>query len=144
MDLQEILEFLPHRIPFLMVDRVISCEPYKGIVAVKNVTINEPYFAGHFPHHPVMPGVLIIEALAQTAAILSFKTMDKRPGDASVSYFVGINRARFKRPVFPGDQLMLHVRLLRHARGLWKFQAEARVSDLLAAEAELLCTEKLL
>jgi 3-hydroxyacyl-[acyl-carrier-protein] dehydratase len=144
MDLKEILQYLPHRYPFLMVDRVLDFEPMKSIVALKNVSVNEPYFVGHFPSHPVMPGVLVIEALAQAAAILSFRTMNKKPADKSVVYFVGIDHARFKRPVFAGDQLMLHVELLRRARGLWKFGAQARVDDTLVAEAELLCTEKLL
>ena len=144
MDLKEILQYLPHRYPFLMIDRVLEFEPMKSIVALKNVSVNEPYFVGHFPSHPVMPGVLVIEALAQAAAILSFKTMNKKPEDKSVVYFVGIDNARFKKPVFAGDQLMLHVQLLRRAWGLWKFGAQARVDDSLVAQAELLCTEKLL
>ena len=126
MDIGAILEHLPHRYPLLLVDRVIECEPGKNIVALKNVTINEPFFLGHFPHHPVMPGVLIIEALAQAAAILSFQTMGTKPDDKSVYYFVGIDEARFKRPVIPGDQLKLHVSIERNVRGIWKFTAEAR------------------
>jgi 3-hydroxyacyl-[acyl-carrier-protein] dehydratase len=144
MDSAEILNYLPHRYPFLLVDRVISWEPEKSIVALKNVSNNEPFFAGHFPHHPVMPAVLVIEAMAQAAAILSYKTMGKTPGDTSVVYFVGIESARFKRPVVPGDQLMLHVELVRRTHGMWKFAAHARVNDNKVAEAELLCTEKLL
>jgi 3-hydroxyacyl-[acyl-carrier-protein] dehydratase len=124
----------------LLVDRVLECEPGKRILAIKNVSINEPFFAGHFPHHPVMPGVLIIEALAQAAAILSFKTLGTRPDDKSVYYFVGIDEARFKRPVSPGDQLLLDVKLDRLLRGLWKFSAQARVGETLAAEAKLMCT----
>ena len=143
-DVKRIMKGLPHRYPFLMIDRVLEFEPMKSIVALKNVSVNEPYFVGHFPSHPVMPGVLVIEALAQAAAILSFKTMNKKPEDKSVVYFVGIDNARFKKPVFAGDQLMLHVQLLRRARGLWKFGAQARVDDSLVAQAELLCTEKLL
>lgn len=140
MDIHEILRNLPHRYPMLLVDRVLECEPGKRILAIKNVTINEPFFDGHFPHHPVMPGVLIIEALAQTAAILSFQTLGTRPDEKSVYYFVGIDEARFKRPVIPGDQLMLEVTVERLVRGIWKFQAHARIGDALAAQARLMCT----
>ncbi len=140
MDIHQILQFLPHRYPFLLVDRVLSYEPGKKIVALKNVTINEHFFAGHFPHHPVMPGVLIIEALAQAAAILTFKTHDRKADDNSVYYFVGIDKARFKRPVTPGDALELHVEIKRFARGIWWFSAQAMVGDQLATEAELMCT----
>jgi 3-hydroxyacyl-[acyl-carrier-protein] dehydratase len=142
MDINEILKHLPHRYPFLLIDRVVSLEPDKSIVALKNVTINEPFFVGHFPYHPVMPGVLVIEAMAQAAAILTFRSNNHLPDDKSIYYFVGIDNARFKRPVIPGDQLMLHVSITRarEARGLWKFKAEARVESNLAAEAELLCT----
>jgi 3-hydroxyacyl-[acyl-carrier-protein] dehydratase len=140
MDIHQVLELLPHRYPFLLVDRVLSCEPGKKLVAIKNVTINEPFFGGHFPHHPVMPGVLIVEALAQAAAILSFKTMNGRGDDQSVYYFVGIDKARFKKPVTAGDTLMLEVTLQRYVRGIWKFWTEARVEDKVVAEAELMCT----
>ena len=140
MDIHEVLKSLPHRYPFLLIDRVLSCEPGKHITALKNVTINEPFFSGHFPHHPVMPGVLIIEALAQAAAILSFRTMSHTVDDKSVYYFVGIDRARFKRPVGPGDALTLAVELKRHARGMWIFSGVARVGDAVATEAELMCT----
>jgi 3-hydroxyacyl-[acyl-carrier-protein] dehydratase len=141
MDIRAILEHLPHRYPMLLVDRVIDVEPSSHIHAVKNVSINEPFFTGHFPHHPVMPGVLILEALAQAAAILSFKTLGNRPDDKSVYYFVGIDDARFKRPVSPGDQLHLHVSIDGPVRrGLWKFKAEARVDGQLATEAGLMCT----
>lgn len=140
MDIHEILTYLPHRYPFLLVDRVESCEPGKSIVALKNVSINEPFFVGHFPHFPVMPGVLIIEALAQAAAVLSFKTMNTRPDDKSVYYFAGIDSARFKKPVFAGDQLALHVEIVRTMKGVWKYAAEAKVGGALVAEAELLCT----
>src|SRR3990167_3388930 len=118
LDIHEILQNLPHRYPMLLVDRVLECEPGKRILAIKNVTINEPFFAGHFPHHPVMPGVLVVEAMAQAAAILSFRTLGTRPDEKSVYYFVGIDEARFKRPVSPGDQLVLEVALERNVRAL--------------------------
>jgi 3-hydroxyacyl-[acyl-carrier-protein] dehydratase len=140
MDISAILEHLPHRYPILLIDRVLECEPGKRIVALKNVTINEPFFLGHFPHYPVMPGVLIVEAMAQAAAILSFRTMNTKTDDKSVYYFVGIDGARFKRPVVPGDQLMLHVRIERTVRGIWKFSGEAKVDDVAVAEAQLMCT----
>jgi 3-hydroxyacyl-[acyl-carrier-protein] dehydratase len=144
LNIDEILQHLPHRFPMLLVDRVLECEPGKRILALKNVTINEPFFAGHFPHHPVMPGVLIIEALAQAAAILSFRTLGSKPDENSVYYFVGIDGARFKRPVVPGDQLLLDVTLERVLRGLWKFSARARVGEKLAAEARIMCTVRVL
>jgi 3-hydroxyacyl-[acyl-carrier-protein] dehydratase len=140
MDIHQILEHLPHRYPFLLVDRVLEVVPGERIKALKNVTINEPFFPGHYPHHPVMPGVLIIEALAQTAAILSFRTMGDRPNDKSVYYFVGIDNARFKRPVGPGDQLVLEVTISLQKRGIWKYTAKATVDGQLAAEADLMCT----
>ena len=138
--IDEILKYLPHRYPFLLIDRVASIEEGKRIVALKNVSINEPFFVGHFPYHPVMPGVLVVEAMAQAAAILSFRTMNALPDEKSVYYFAGIDNARFKRPVVPGDQLELHVSIARAARALWKFKGEARVGSSLAAEADLLCT----
>ncbi len=144
MNIEEVLQYLPHRYPFLLVDRVLECEPMKRLVAIKNVTMNEEYFVGHFPNHPVMPGVLVIEALAQSAAILAFKSLDRKPDDKSVVYFVGIDRARFKRPVFPGDQLMLCSELILVKRGIWKFKCEAKVNDLIVTAAELMCTEKML
>jgi len=139
MDIHEILRHLPHRYPIILVDRVLDIEPGKRIVALKNVSINEPVFMGHFPHYPVMPGVLIVEALAQAAAILSFVTFDKRADSNSVYYFAGIDNARFKRPVGPGDQLRLEVELVREMRGIGKFGARALVDGQLTAEAELLC-----
>ncbi len=142
MDIEQILRCLPHRYPLLLVDRVLSCEPGKTIRALKNVSVNEPFFNGHFPHYKVMPGVLIVEALAQAAAILSYKTLDQRPDENSVYYFVGIDGARFKKPVVPGDQLILEVTLTRQIRGIWKFSARAEVDGAVAAEAELLCTLK--
>jgi len=144
MDIHEILNYLPHRYPFLLVDRVISLEEGKEITAVKNVTINEPFFPGHFSYFPVMPGVLVVEALAQAAAILSFKTMNSKPSDDSVYYFAGIDNVRFKRPVSPGDQLILKVKIDRIMRGIWKYNAQALVDDTVAAEADLLCTLKMI
>jgi len=140
MEIHQILQYLPHRYPFLLVDRVLSCEPGKEITALKNVTVNEPFFVGHFPHYKVMPGVLIVEAMAQAAAILSFKTVGTKADANSVYYFVGIDNARFKKPVTPGDQLVMTVRLERQVRGIWKYNAEARVADVLVAEASLMCT----
>ena len=138
--INEIKEYLPHRYPLLLVDRVLDYELGKTITAIKNVTVNEEFFNGHFPHKPVMPGVLMIEALAQTAAILSFKTMDVKPDENSVVYFVGIDNARFKRPVEPGDQLRMDVEILRVSRGIWQYHAEASVDGQLAVEGDLMCT----
>jgi len=140
MDIHEILEHLPHRYPFLLIDRVLSVDPGKEIVALKNVSINEPFFPGHYPHHPVMPGVLVIEAMAQAAAILTFKSMDSNPNKNMLYYFVGIDGARFKRPVVPGDQLILKVTSTRSLRSLWKFSAVAEVDGQVAALAEIMCT----
>lgn len=140
MDIHEVLEHLPHRYPFLLIDRVLEVVPNERIVALKNVTINEPFFPGHYPHHPVMPGVLVIEAMAQAAALLSFKSMGTKPDTNSVYYFVGIDNARFKRPVSPGDQLIFKVAIIQNRRGLWKFKAVAEVDGQVAAEAELICT----
>lgn len=140
MDIQEIMQYLPHRFPFLMVDRIELIEPGVRIVALKNVTINEPFFPGHFPTRPVMPGVLILEAMAQTAAILSFKSADTKPKANSVYYFVGIDGARFKKPVVPGDQLRLEVHFQRSIKSIWKYTAKATVGDDVVAVAELMCT----
>lgn len=140
MDIHEILEYLPHRYPILLVDRVLEVVPGERITALKNVSMNEPFFPGHYPHHPVMPGVLIVEAMAQTAAILSFKTMGDKPDDKSVYYFVGIDGARFKRPVGPGDQLIMEVAITLNKRGMWKFSGKAKVDGQVACEAELICT----
>ncbi|ABE49787.1 MULTISPECIES: 3-hydroxyacyl-ACP dehydratase FabZ [Methylobacillus] len=142
MDIHEILNYLPHRYPFVLVDRVLSLELNKEIVAVKNVTINEPFFPGHFPYHPVMPGVLIVEALAQAAAILSFKTMGTKPNDKSVYYFAGMDNVRFKKPVSPGDQLILKVSIDRILRGIWRYKGEALVDGAVVAEAEMMCILK--
>jgi 3-hydroxyacyl-[acyl-carrier-protein] dehydratase len=140
MDIHQILKQLPHRYPFLLVDRVLSIDKGKSIRTLKNVTINEPFFVGHFPHRPVMPGVLMLEALAQSAALLSFATMDVTPDEKTVYYFAGIDGARFKRPVEPGDQLVMDVSLGRMKAGIFKFNAQARVGEELACEAELMCT----
>ncbi len=142
MDIHQILDHLPHRYPFVLVDRVLSLEVGKEIVAVKNVSINEPFFPGHFPYHPVMPGVLIVEAMAQAAAILSFKTMGVKPTDDAVYYFAGIDNARFKKPVSPGDQIILKVRIDRILRGIWKYKGVALVDDAIVAEAEMMCILK--
>ncbi|MHB1173967.1 MAG: 3-hydroxyacyl-ACP dehydratase FabZ [Sulfuriferula sp.] len=140
MDVNEIMAYLPHRFPFLLVDRVISLEPGKSIVALKNVSMNEPFFPGHFPKHPVMPGVLILEALAQAAALLSFKTVADAPSEDSVVYFAGIDAARFKKPVVPGDQLILHAAILRNLKGIWKYATYAEVDGQRVAEAEMMAT----
>ena len=142
MEIREILSYLPHRFPFILLDRVLSCEPGKKIVGLKNVTINEPFFQGHFPENPIMPGVMILEALAQAAAILSFKTLHYESTQNLLYYFVGLDNARFKKPVTPGDQLMLEVDMLRIVRGIGKFSARARVDDAVVTEAELMCTIK--
>jgi 3-hydroxyacyl-[acyl-carrier-protein] dehydratase len=142
LDIHEILNHLPHRYPFLLVDRVVSLTPGQSIHAYKNVSINEPFFVGHFPHHPVMPGVLIMEALAQAAGILSFKTMGEMPSEDSVFYFVGIDNCRFKKPVLPGDQLNLHITIERNMRGIWKYKAEAKVDGAIVAEANLMCAKR--
>ena len=140
MDIHQILKLLPHRYPILLVDRVLEIETGKSIKALKNVTINEPFFMGHFPKHPVMPGVLMIEAMAQAAALLSFSTLGVTPDDKTVYYFAGIDGARFKRPVGPGDQLIMDVELLRMKAGIFKFKGVCRVGGNLACEAELMCT----
>ncbi|MGA0954060.1 MAG: 3-hydroxyacyl-ACP dehydratase FabZ, partial [Burkholderiaceae bacterium] len=132
LSVQDIIKTLPHRYPFLLVDRVEELVPGERIHAYKNVTINEEFFTGHFPHYPVMPGVLIIEALAQAAGVLSFKTMEQAPSEDTVIFFVGIDDARFKRPVVPGDRLDLHVTIERCVRGVWKYKAKALVGEQVA------------
>jgi len=139
MTIEEIREYLPHRFPFLLIDRVLSFEKDRRIVALKNVTANEPFFPGHFPHYAVMPGVLIVEAMAQAAAVLSLKSIGHKNDGKWVYYFVGIDGARFKKPVTPGDQLILEVDAGRNARGMAKFTAVAKVAGVVVAEAELLC-----
>ena len=140
LDIHQILKRLPHRYPFLLVDRVLEIEHDKRIRALKNVTINEPFFVGHFPHRPVMPGVLMLEALAQASALLSFASRGDRPDDDSVVYFVGIDGARFKRPVEPGDQLILESSLERAKSGIYKYKTRASVGGETAVEAEVMCT----
>jgi 3-hydroxyacyl-[acyl-carrier-protein] dehydratase len=140
LDINQIKEYLPHRYPMLLVDRVLNWESGKTITAIKNVTVNEEFFNGHFPHKPVMPGVLMIEALAQTAALLSFLTEDRKPDASTVVYFLGIDNARFKRPVEPGDQLKMDIEITHRKRGIWKYRAKATVDGQIAVEADLMCT----
>lgn len=142
MDVNEIREYLPHRYPFLLVDRVLELTEGESIVAIKNVTVNEPFFNGHFPDHPVMPGVLIVEAMAQAAGILGFKTMNKKPQDGSIYYFVGSDKLRFKRPVVPGDQLQLEAQILSERRGIWKFEVRASVDGDTVSSATILCADR--
>ena len=143
MDIYKILDKLPHRYPFLLVDRVLDIDlAAKTIRAVKNVTVNEPCFTGHFPGRPIFPGVLMLEALAQSCALLSFETEGISLDDDSVFYFVGIDNARFKKPVTAGDQLHLHVEIMRQMRGIWKYKAEAKVDGEIVAEAELMCAKR--
>ena len=142
MDVKEIREYLPHRYPFLLVDRVTELNLGDSIVAYKNVTVNEPFFNGHFPDHPVMPGVLVIEAMAQAAGILGFKTMDKTPQDGSIYYFVGSDKLRFKRPVVPGDKLQLDAAIVSEKRGIWKFDCRDSVDGQLVASATILCADR--
>jgi 3-hydroxyacyl-[acyl-carrier-protein] dehydratase len=142
MDINEIREYLPHRFPFLLVDRVVELELGESIVAYKNMSINESVFQGHFPNHPVFPGVMIIEAMAQTAGILGFKTMDKKPSDGSIYLFAGADNVRFRRQVVPGDQLMMRAKVINEKRGIWKFECEASVDGELAAKATILCADR--
>jgi len=142
MNINEILDHLPHRYPFVLVDKVLSYKLGKTIEAIKNVTINEPFFPGHFPHYPVMPGILIVEAMAQAAAILSFKTINDKPNDHSVYYFAGVDNARFKKPVVPGDTLKLNVSIERRIKGFWKYKGVALVDNKVVAEAEITCILK--
>ena len=139
LDIHGIMRQLPHRYPFLLLDRVLECKPGESLTALKNVTINEPFFPGHFPHHPVMPGVLILEAMAQATGLLAFATLGKAPSDDELYYFVGIDKARFRAPVEPGDQLIFKVKLLAQKRNIWKFSGTAEVESRVAAEAELMC-----
>ena len=138
MDINAVLKQLPHRYPFLLVDRVIACVPGESIEAIKNVTFNEPFFPGHFPYRPVMPGVMILEALAQAAGILAFKTAGVVPDEETRFYFVGIDGARFRRPVEPGDQLVLKAKLERAIRGIWKFSTVAEVDGKEVASATMM------
>ncbi len=142
MDIHEILEHLPHRYPFLLIDKVVNYKEGDYLIAIKNVSFNEPFFQGHFPVRPVMPGVLVVEAMAQATGILSFKTAEAQPDDDSLYYLAGINNAKFKKPVEPGDQLEIKVQLLRVTRGFWKYSAESKVDGKVVASAELLCANR--
>lgn len=142
LDIHEILKHLPHRYPFLLIDRVLEYVPESHLIGIKNVTFNEPYFTGHFPQRPVMPGVLILEALAQATGILAFKTVGRIPDENTLYYFVGIDNARFKQPVEPGDQLRLEVKYIKRMRGIWKFTGIATVDGNLVCEAEIMCAER--
>ena len=142
MDIHYILKKLPHRYPFLLVDRVLECKKGESLVAIKNVTINEPFFPGHFPHRPVMPGVMILEALAQATGLLAFETAGTAPEDGMLYYFVGIDSARFRKPVEPGDQLRMEVKLLKQSRGIWKFEACAYVDGEVVCDANLMCAAR--
>jgi len=142
MDIYEVLEHLPHRYPFLLVDRVIDYKEGEYLNALKNVSFNEPYFTGHFPHRPVMPGVLILEALAQATGILAYKSTGTKPSAKSLYYFVSIDKGRFKAPVEPGDQLHLEVKVLKNKRGFWKCDGKAYVDGKVVCEAELMCAER--
>lgn len=142
MNVKEIREYLPHRYPFLLVDRVESLVEGESIVAIKNVSVNEPFFTGHFPDSPIMPGVLIIEALAQAAGILGFKTVGKKPADGSIYYLVGCDETRFKRMVVPGDRVQLEAKVVSSRRGIWKFDCRATVDGELAASALILCADR--
>lgn len=142
MDIHEILKYLPHRYPLILVDRVVSIEPGKRIHAYKNVSINEPYFVGHFPHYPVMPGVLIVEALAQAAALLTVRSQEAGQNTEQVYYFVGIDAVRFKKPVIAGDQLSLKVEITRQIKGIWKYSACAEVDGQIVTGAQLMCTAR--
>jgi 3-hydroxyacyl-[acyl-carrier-protein] dehydratase len=140
MDINAVMRQLPHRYPFLLVDRVLECTPGKSIRALKNVTVNEQFFTGHFPHRPVMPGVMIIEALAQAAGILAFRTVGVFPDEHTRFFFVGIDKARFRKPVEPGDQLILKAELVRSFKGIWKFTTVAEVAGEEVASAEMMMT----
>lgn len=138
MDINEVLRYLPHRYPFLLIDRVLECTPGSSLVALKNVTFNEQFFSGHFPHRPIMPAVLILEAMAQATGILALRTLDTLPSNEATYYFVGVDNARFRQPVQPGDQLLIEVALRRNVRSIWKAACEAKVNGTVAASAELL------
>ena len=138
MNIREILRYLPHRYPMLLVDRVLECVPGEHLVAIKNVTANEPYFMGHFPERPVMPAVMILEVMAQATGILALRTLDELPGESSIYYFVGVDSARFRQPVLPGDQLVVRIEIVRHSRGIWKVNATGRVDEKVVAEAQLM------
>ena len=138
MDIGEIMKYLPHRYPMLLIDRVVEFHHGESLIALKNVSYNESYFQGHFPNRPVMPAVIILEAMAQATGILVLRSMDKLPSEKSVYYFVGIDGARFRRPVVPGDQLRIEVKLLRSSRGIWKLRSEASVAGDVVASGDLM------
>ncbi|GAA4349722.1 3-hydroxyacyl-ACP dehydratase FabZ [Kangiella taiwanensis] len=142
MDIYDVMKHLPHRYPFLLIDRVLDYTPGEKLTAIKNVTVNEPFFPGHFPHRPVFPGVLMLEALAQATGILAFKTTEDLPSEDSLYYFVGIDNARFKKPVEPGDQLLMEVEVIKRKRDMWKFSAKASVDGKVVCSAELMCARK--
>lgn len=142
LDIHEIKNYLPHRYPFLLLDKVISVEPDDKLVALKNVTINEPFFEGHFPHRPVMPGVLILEAMAQASAIFASFGVEEIDIENRVYYFTGIDKARFKKPVEPGDQIIIEVRIIRRIKNMWKCEGIAMVDDQKVASAQLMFTYK--
>jgi 3-hydroxyacyl-[acyl-carrier-protein] dehydratase len=142
MDIHQIFQYLPHRYPFLLIDRVLECKVGESLTAIKNVTINEPFFQGHFPHRPVMPGVLILEAMAQATGVLAFRSSEVQPDNRSLYYLVGVDKARFKQPVEPGDQLMIEVKLTRILRGVWMYEATSKVDGKLVASAELMCMKR--
>lgn len=143
MDALQVLDYLPQRYPLLMIDRVLECEPGKRILALKNVTGNEPHFTGHFPGRPIMPGVLILEAMAQAGGILAFRTHGHKPDANTVYYYAGIDEARFKKPVVPGDRLEIEATILAHKKTIWKFDCVARVGGTVVTEAVILCTERI-
>ena len=142
MNIQQIMEHIPHRYPFLLIDRVLNCDPAEQIEAIKNVTVNEPFFSGHFPHEYVMPGVLIVEAMAQASAILALHRFSAADSKNNTFYFVGIDKVRFKKPVIPGDRLLIKSKIVRTIRGIWKFAAKVEVEESLVTEAQLMCTMK--
>ena len=142
MDVSEIREYLPHRYPFLLVDRVVELHLGESIIGYKNVSVNEPFFDGHFPDKPVFPGVLLVEAMAQISGILGFKTMQKKPADGSIYYFAGADKLRFKRPVVPGDQVMLYSEVVSERRGVWKFEVRSEVDGEMCSAATILCADR--
>ena len=142
MDINDILRHLPHRYPFLLIDRVLEFNKGESLTGIKNVTYNEPFFQGHFPQRPVMPGVLILEAMAQATGLLAFRTLENTADRNTLYFLVGMDKVRFKRPVEPGDQLLLSARLLKTKRGIWMFDCDARVNGAIAASAEIMCTER--
>jgi len=142
MDIHQIFQYLPHRYPFLLIDRVLECKLGESLVAIKNVTYNEPFFQGHFPHRPIMPGVLILEAMAQATGVLAFKSSQVQPDKGALYYLVGVDNARFKQPVEPGDQLVIAVKILRILRGVWIYEATAKVDGKIVASAQLMCMKR--